>query len=532
MKEFRNLLYADFSQPEPVQKMQDALAKVEKELFGKEWPHIFAGKEVVSASKYSSHDPNQPEYIIGTFQNFDAKAMDFKALVADAKRASKEWNAMGIAKRCEVVDKAADIMEERIYEVCACLVREVGKSYIEAYAEVCEAIDFLRWNSMLAAEEYAKELVKTPAFCGNHNRRVLVPHGVFLTIDPFNFQVAIGTDHICKPLIMGNSVIASPSDKASLSSRVVFQIFEDAFKSCGVENNGILNWAPGPGGDIPETLLSNPDVVGLCFTGSTHVLELIMKQHGQTRRSNGGKLVIASAETSGVDAIYVHQDGDLDAAAKGIAAALCGFSGQKCSALSTVIAHQDVYDELLAKTVKELDAIAYGLPKDGAYMGAVVSEAAQQKILSQIEGLKKEQGAKLIYQKKLPSCAGHDVAPTLLAIEGKEQVRAARNVEIFGPVATFMKVASFEEGEEVFNLSDFALTGSIFTKQKALIEHAIQYFRAGNFYINRKCTGALVGSEPFGGLVSQSSLSGTSAGSLHSLTSFYSDKSISGFMPE
>ncbi|MFC2074948.1 aldehyde dehydrogenase family protein [Bdellovibrionota bacterium] len=528
---FKNFPYVDFSKEEEQKKISAALDQLEKEYLGKEWPNIFLGKEVKASTQFESTDPNDPSFVIGKFQNFDSNTMDIDALLKGAKAASKRWNDLGIDIRAKVVERAAEIMTERRYLLTACLVREVGKSYIEGYAAVAEAIDFLKWDAQIAREEYVRKLADTPNFAGDFNQRVLVPHGVFLTLDPFNFQIAIGTDHITKPLIMGNSVIASPSDKAALSGRLVFQIFEDAMKEMGVENNGILNYAPGPGGDIATPILSHPDLSGICFTGSTAVLDLIIKKYGMIQRSNGGYLVIAAAETSGVDAMYVHKDADIDAAAKGTAAALCGLSGQKCSALSTLIAHQDIYDQLLEKTKVEIDKLSYGKTKDGAYLGAVISEDSKKQILSQIEQLKNDYGAKIIYQKEIQTTGGHDIPPTLLEVGSKDKIKEVRNIEVFAPVSTVIKVSDEKEAEEVFNASDFALTGSIFSKDKSLVEHAIKYFRAGNFYVNRKCTGALVASEPFGGLVSKSSLSGTSAGSAHSLTAFYSDKTISGFKP-
>lgn len=534
---FTNKLYPDFSQPDEQAAMRGSIMVLDKEYAGREWPHILLGREITSSEKYTTLDPNQPSRTMGIFQRFDAETMDIDALMEGANAASVRWNALGIDVRATVIEKAADLMEDRIMLIGAALVSEVGKSYIEAYAAIAEGIDFLRYNSELAREEYASELIKTPAFCGNMNRRELIPHGVFLGLDPFNFQVAIGSDQIAKPLLMGNAVIASPSDKSSLSGRLMFQTFLDAFAMCGVDSTGIINWAPG-GADMAKPLLSHPGLAGLCFTGSGDVLDTIIREYGMLKRWNGGKLVIAAAETSGVDALYVHSDADLDVASTAIAAALCGLSGQKCSALSTIIAHESVHDELLKLATAKIDKLAFGLTREGAYLGAVTSEASRDRILGQIEELQASTGVSKAYEKDIPAdYPGFAIAPTILQatatqVQDAEKLSTLRNTEIFGPVCTIMPVSSFEEGERVFNTSDFALTGGICSQDKALIEHAIRHFRAGSFYINRKITGALVGSEPFGGLVSRSSLMGISAGSRHTLTLFYSDKSVSGFMPE
>jgi len=534
---FTNKPYPVFSQPDQQAAMRGALMVLDMEYVGREWPHILLGREVrAREAKYTTLDPNEPSRIIGTFQRFDAETMDIDALMHGANAASVRWNGMGIEVRAAVIEKAADLMEDRIMLIGAALVSEVGKSYIEAYACIAEAIDFLRYNAELAREEYAAELIKTPASCGNMNRRVLVPHGVFLGLDPFNFQVAIGTDQMAKPLLMGNAVIASPSDKASLCGRLLFQTFVDAFAMCGVDSTGIINWAPG-GADMARPLLAHPGLAGLCFTGSGEVLDIIIREYGMLRRWHGGKLVIAAAETSGVDAMYVHQDADLDVASTAVAAALCGLSGQKCSALSTIIVHESVQDELLKRSAAKIDKLVFGPTREGAYLGAVISAAARDRILSQIKELQSKVGVTQAYKKELPAgFPGFAVAPTILQataehVKDADKLARLRNTEIFGPVCTMIPVASFKEAEHVFNASDCALTGGICSQDQLLIEHAILHFRAGNFYINRKITGALVGSEPFGGLVSRSSLMGISAGSRHALTLFYSDKTVSGFMP-
>ena len=536
---FRNKPYPDFSQADAKAAMQGSLMILENSYLGKEWPHILLGEEVFAGNgkKYTTCDPNQPSTIIGTFQGFDPDVMDIDALMAGANAASRRWNDMGIDLRAKVIEKTADLMEDRLMLLCAALVYEVGKSYIEAYAGVAEAIDFLRYNAELAREEYASPLIKSLESCGNMNMRVLVPHGVFLGLDPFNFQVAIGTDQIAKPLLMGNAVIASPSDKASLSGRLLFQAFMDAFDICGVDSAGIINWAPG-GVDIAKAVLSHPGLAGLCFTGSAEVLDSIISEYGMMPRWHGGKLVIAAAETSGVDAMYVHEDADLEVASTAVAAALCGLSGQKCSALTTIIANEKIQDELLKLSTAKIDSLTFGSTRQGAFLGAVISNDAKNKILSQVKYLMTSVGVTKAYEKAVPAdYPGFAVAPTILRataeqIKDEGKLSILRNTEIFGPVCTLIPVNSLKEAERVFNASDFALTGGICSRSKQICEYAVRYFRAGNFYVNRKITGAFVGSEPFGGLVSRSSLFGISAGSRHALTMFYSDKTISGFMPE
>lgn len=534
--DFKNKSYVDFSQEENIVHMKKGLEELQQYL-GKTWPHIFLGKEVTSEKMYDSVNPNKPSQVLGTFYHYD-RSMDVDTLIKGAHDAHKQWNELGYKKRVEVIQKVHDNYVENIWLLSAVQVLEIGKSYIEAYADVCEAIDFLAYDWRRAKHEYERKLVELPPTCGNKNRRVLVPHGVFLTLNPFNFECAIGTDQMTKPLLMGNSVIASSSNKSPLTARLVFKMFQDAFDTCNVKNEGILNYAPGGGAAQANDILKHPLLKGLCFTGSSTVLDSIISTHGMEKRTHGGKLVIAAAETSGVNAIYIHKDADMGVAGKAIAAALCGLSGQKCSALSSIIAHKDVHDTVLEAANKELDAIKFGSVKDGAYLGAVITQKAKENIQNQIEEVKKEFGAEVVYQKEIGESPGFNVAPTILGVDISEikndakKLNKLRSIEIFAPVCHILKVEDEQEAEKVFNASDFALTGGICSQDSNLIEHAIQNFRAGNFYVNRKVTGALVGSEPFGGLVSKSSLSGKSAGSAHCLTNFYSDKSISGFFPE
>lgn len=536
MDDFKNKPYVDFSQEENTSAMKKGFEELEPFL-GKTWPHIFLGKEVKGENTYDSIDPNEPSTVLGSFYEYEP-SMDVDSLIKGAHEAHKRWNGLGHEKRIKVIKKAHDNYVDNIWLLSAAQVQEIGKSYIEAYADVCEAIDFLAYDWRQAQYEYERTLVELPQTCGNKNRRVLIPHGVFLTLNPFNFECAIGTDQMTKPLLMGNSVIASSSNKSPLTARLVFKMFQDAFDFCGVKNEGILNYAPGGGAAQANDILKHKFVTGLCFTGSSTVLDSIIKTHGMERKRHGGKLVIAAAETSGVNALYIHKDADLETAGKAIAAALCGLSGQKCSALSSIIAHKDVHDAVLEKAKEELNALKFGPVKDGAYLGAVITQEAKEKIESQIEEVKKGFNGEVVYQKEIgASLPGFLVAPTILSIdlaplkEDPEKLNRLRSIEIFGPVCHILKVEDEKEAEHVFNASDFALTGGICSQDPQLIEHAINNFRAGNFYVNRKITGALVGSEPFGGLVSKSSLSGKSAGSAHCLTNFYSDKSVSGFFP-
>ena len=541
LSHFRNKTYPDFSLPDTKAMMNGGLRLLEENYLGKEWPEIFVGKELkFGTNQYRTRDPNDPNVVIGTFHQHYESGMDGNELafvtgphlrdeLEKVRNASLEWNRLGIEKRAETIERVADIMEDRIWLICAALVREVGKSFIEAYAATAEGIDFLRWDSKLARREYEYVMPKTPEFAGSRNERVLVPHGVMLSIDPFNFQEAIGTDQMAKMLLMGNAVVSSPSDKSSLTGRLIYQAFSDGLEQSGVHIPGLINFVPG-GAGMKRALLRQSQISAISFTGSRNTLDSIIDEFGSIKRSNGGRLLIATAETSGVNPVYVHRDANLDEAARGIAAAMCGLSGQKCSAISTLIVHKDVYSKLMPKVYDAIDALKFGKTVDGAYYGGVITREAMDKIYGQIKQLE-FLGAKKKYQHEIDNTLpGNNVTATVLEINlGAVDSTKMRNLEIFGPVFTTIQVNNEHEAKRVFNAGDFALTGSIYTEDQALIQTAVDSWNVGQLYVNRKPTGALVGTEAFGGLLSGSSLSGHKAGSVDSLKPFYSEKTISGF---
>jgi len=385
-KDFKNESYTNYDSDDNVCAILETISHLEQNYLNRNYPHIFLGEKVFSKDgTYDTRNPNNPSEIIGQFQRFDS-SMNIDALVTGTKNASERWNDYGIEKRAAVITTFADVLNERRKLITAALVKEVGKSFIEGDAGDAEGIDFCRFNTILARDViYKRRLLPIQKWAGNSNEIIIYPYGAFLALNPFNFEVAIGVDQIVKPLIMGNAVISSPSDKSSLSGWMIFEAFEEALKRHNIENNGILSYVPG-GEAMVDPILRHRDLAGLCFTGSSDVSRKLKKRYGDIERSSGAQLVFASQETSGVDALYIHKDADLRLAAKATAASFCGLSGQKCSALSNLIVHQEVYDKFLGYLKEEVNALSYGATEKGHYLGAVINEQIREKNFNVLQG--------------------------------------------------------------------------------------------------------------------------------------------------
>ena len=529
---FTNRKLVDFSQP-----VNSALARSGIRLFrdlfaGKTYPHMLGGSALVASERFQSVDPNTPTDVLGTFQCFEPSTMATDAQMAQIHDAHVRWSLMPLAKRVEVAKTMARLINERYWMYVGALVSEVGKSFAEAE-------DFARYDAQLAANDFALAPEVTLPGVSEFNATRLVPHGTFLITIPYNFPFAIGLDMALKALLAGNAIILSPSDKAAAVGWMLYQLFDDALRICGVADNGLVNFAPSTTQDdhaMVHALLGHPVTSGLCFTGSSKTFDLLKVNYGCRRRWNGGTLRIGAAETSGVNALYVDKSADVDMAARAVMQSFLGISGQKCSSVRRVIVHQDIIDELFVKVTKLVDAVEYGDTKEGAYLGALITPQHKKDLEDAIQRCKAAGIAKVAYTKVICERTPSDFAPRILranpTILGDDvKLFGLGETEFFGPVCTFIAVSDFTEAERVFNTSPFALTGGIISQVEEQITHAIMHFRAGNFYVNRKITGAYVGSEQFGGLVSRSAESGIPTGP-HALAFYYSVKTISGNFPK
>jgi 1-pyrroline-5-carboxylate dehydrogenase len=485
ISEFKNTTYLDFSQPANKQAMEEALKFVESQ-FSREYPLFINGKEVKTGDLFKSYNPCEKTQVVGAFHKAGRKEVDM-AMEA-GWRAFESWKNVDPKERAIVLFKAAEIMRRRRLELGAWMVMEASKNWNEADADVAESIDFLDFygREML---RYSERQPVTPV-PGEYNELVYIPLGVGAVIPPWNFPLAILTGMTSAAIVTGNPVLLKPaSDTPAIGYKLV-EIFQEA----GLPD-GVLNYIPGSGGVIGDYIVGHPKTRFIAFTGSKEV-GLHINQLAATHQKGQIWVKRVIAEMGGKDAIVVDDEADLAAAVEGVAVSAYGFQGQKCSACSRAIIHEKVYDEFLQRLAERVRKITAGPVKNPAnWMGAVINGGAQEKIMEYIEIGKKE--GKLVIGGERGPDTGYFIQPTVL----KDVPPEARIFceEIFGPVLAVTKARDFDEAIKFANATEYGLTGAVYTRNRHKLEKAKREFHCGNLYLNRKCTGAMVGGHPFGG---------------------------------
>ena len=508
---FRNEAFLDFGIADVKRGMQEALRVVEGEL-GRDYPLIIDGERVSGAAKLRSTNPANPAELIGAHP--EAEAPHVERAVAAAAKAFESWKAVPVQERSGLLLRVSKLLKSRKLEFCAWLTFEVGKNWAEADADVAETIDFL--------EFYAREALRlneatTPIqFPGERNRLRYLPLGVGAVIAPWNFPLAILAGMTMAAVVTGNTVVVKPSVDAPTIAARFFMLLEEA----GLPP-GVANLLQGSGELAGRTLVEHTQVRFISFTGSKKV-GLDVHERAAKTRPGQHFLKRTVLELGGKDAIIVDIDCDIDAAVEGVAASAFGFSGQKCSACSRVIVDARIYDVFLDGLVERVQQIKVGVPAENCAMGPVISETAYRRVLDYI-ALGRAEGRLVAGGSALESSTGGwYVQPTIIA-EVAPTARLAQE-EIFGPVLAVIRSESFPEALQIANGTEYGLTGAIFSNSRERLEVAAEQFHVGNLYLNRKCTGAMVGAHPFGGF----NLSGTDskAGGPDYLLLFTQAKSI------
>ncbi|OGU47903.1 MAG: L-glutamate gamma-semialdehyde dehydrogenase [Ignavibacteria bacterium GWC2_56_12] len=508
---FKNEPLTDFTKPSSRKAMEAALVNVRAK-FTREYPIIIGGEEVLTPEKITSYNPSNPSEVVGTFQKADVP-LALKALEA-AESAFQTWQFVDHKKRADYLFRAAKLLRKRKFEFSAVLAYEVGKTWPEADADTAEAIDFL--------EFYGREMLRLGGpqpvvkVKGEKGELRYIPLGVGVIVPPWNFALAILTGMTSAAVVAGNAVVLKPSSDSPLNGWMFF----DLMRQVGLPK-GVINYVTGPGGSVGDALVAHPRTRFVSFTGSkevgVHINELAAKvQPGQKWL----KRVVA--EMGGKDAIVVDDQADLEGAAQATVASAFGFQGQKCSAASRAIVVEKVYDKFVDLVRKKTEALKVGPAYDPSnYLGPVVNKGSQEKILSYIQrGV--QEGGKLVTGGAKATGDGYFIRPTVIADVSPKATIAQE--EIFGPVLAVIKANDFDQALEIANDTEFGLTGGVWTKNRKRMEKAKQTFHVGNFYINRKITGAFVGVHPFGGF----NMSGTDskAGGHDYLLLFLQAKSI------
>ena len=485
-KPFKNEPLTDFSKPANQKAMETALAKV-KAMLGKEYPLVIGGKEIRTDDKLKSINPSRPSEVVGVFSKANPDLANKAIETATGK--FEEWKWTDPKKRADYLFKAAKLMRQRKHEFSAVMIYEVGKTWPEADADTAEAIDFLEFYAREMLRYSGKQpITKIP---GEKSEMWYIPLGVGVILPPWNFALAILTGMTSAAIVTGNTVVLKTSSDSPLTGWMFFNLMREVGLPAGV-----INFMTGSGASIGDVLVAHPKTRFISFTGSKevgiHINELAAKvQPGQKWL----KRVIA--EMGGKDSIIIDDQTDLNAAAQASLVSAFGFQGQKCSAASRAIVVEKVYDKFLDILKIKVDELKTGQSDDPAnYIGPVVNKSSEEKILSYIQkGI--QEGGRLICGGGKAVGDGFFINPTVIA--DVDPMGTISQEEIFGPVLAVIKVKDFNQALEVANNTEFGLTGGVWTRNRKKIEKAKKVFHVGNFYVNRKITGALVGVHPFGG---------------------------------
>ncbi|GIN14276.1 1-pyrroline-5-carboxylate dehydrogenase 2 [Shouchella clausii] len=478
--------FTDFTIEANKQELLATIKQVEANL-GDHYPLVINGERVETDDTISSYNPANKQELIGTTGKA-TKAHAEQAIEA-ASTAFESWRTVAPAERANILVRAAAIVRRRKHEFTALLIKEGGKPWKEADADIAEGIDFM--------EYYARQMVELaegkPVHSreGELNRYIYTPTGVTVVISPWNFAFAIMAGTTVAPLVTGNTVLLKPASTTPVIAAKFVEVLEEA----GVPK-GVINFVPGSGSEVGDYLVEHPKTALITFTGSRDVgVRLYEKAAIVQAGQNHLKRVIV--EMGGKDTVVVDNEADLDTAVEAIVISAFGFSGQKCSAGSRAVIHEDLYDEVVAKVVEKTEALTVGNPanENNYYMGPVIDQAAFDKITGYIEIGKTE--GKLVAGGKSDDAEGFFIRPTVFAdVDPKARIMQE---EIFGPVLAISKASTFAEALEIANNTEYGLTGAVITNNRAKIEQAKQDFHVGNLYFNRNCTGAIVGYHPFGG---------------------------------
>lgn len=477
----------DFTKEENLKKYEEALRLVESYM-GKTYPLIIDGERIETNNLYVSVNPAMHKEVVGKIHQASLKNAEHAMEVA-LKR-FEEWKKVPASTRADVLFKCANIIRRRKFEFSALMTKEAGKPWPEADADTAEAIDFLEYygRQMLELEESDKKTKSRRNL--ERNQFKYIPLGVAAVITPWNFPLAILAGMTTAAVVSGNTVLLKPA----ITTQVIAYKFMEVLEEAGLPN-GVVNFIPGDGPEIGEFMVQHPKTRFVSFTGSKQVGQIIYEEAAKTRPGQIWlKRVIA--EMGGKDAIIVDSSADLELAAESIVKSAFGFSGQKCSACSRAIIVEDVYDEVVEKVKFLTEQLTVGNPTNfNNFMGPLNDEKAFEKVNKYIE-IGKQEGT-LLTGGTSNDEVGFFVDPTVF-IDLDPNARLMQE-EIFGPVLAMTKVKTYQEALDVANNTEYGLTGAVISKNRAHLDQAREEFHVGNLYLNRKCTGAIVGYHPFGG---------------------------------
>ena len=457
-------------------------------------PLYIGGQDIDSANKASMHPPHDHKHTLGTYALAD-KAQVQEA-IEKALQAKEKWAAMPFEQRASIFLKAADLIAGPYRaKINAATMLAQSKTIHQAEIDAaCEFIDFLRFNVQFAQEIYAEQPLSDEGIWNRLSYRPL--EGFIYAISPFNFT-AIAGNLSAAPALMGNTIVWKPSDHQIFSAKIILDVFREA----GVPD-GVINMVMGDPEMITQTVLESPDFSGIHFTGSTFVFKEIWKQIGENihRYKTYPRIV---GETGGKDFIIAHPSANTDEVATGIIRGAFEFQGQKCSAASRVYLPKSIANTIFDKVKTELKTVKMGSPEDFSnFVTAVIHQGAFDRVTAAIDAAKASDEVTVIAGGNYDASKGYFIEPTVLLTTNPNYDTMQR--ELFGPVVTVYvyEDADWENTLELVDkTSEYALTGAVFAQDRYALETASKALEnaAGNFYINDKPTGAVVGQQPFGG---------------------------------
>jgi 1-pyrroline-5-carboxylate dehydrogenase len=482
-------------------------------------PMYIGDKEVRSGKKMAIHPPHQLNHTLGYFHAGDEKHV--RQAIDAAMKAKDHWASLSWENRAAIFLKAADLISS-IYRPYMNGTTMLGQSKNVHQAEIdsaCEIIDFLRFNVHFLSEIYKQQPISSP---GIHNRLEYRPlEGFVLAITPFNFT-AIGGNLPSSAAICGNTVVWKPANTQIFSAQMFMRVLKEAGLPDGVIN---LIYVDGP--TLGKVCFSHPDFGGVHFTGSTSVFNSMWKTIGENMSIYKSYPRIVG-ETGGKDFVLVHKSADVDVVVTALLRGAFEFQGQKCSAASRAYIPSNLAEEIKEKLIAGVKSFEMGTVEDFRnFINAVIDEKSFDNIKSYIDDAKKSKKAQIWVGGKCDKSKGYFIQPTI--IEAKDPRYLSMCEEIFGPVLTIhiYPAGNFEKALDlVDSTSPYALTGSVIAKDRAAVELAVNRLRnaAGNFYINDKPTGAVVGQQPFGG--ARASGTNDKAGSIINLYRWLSARTI------
>ena len=483
---FKNEPLTDFSVFIHRQKFETALKKVKAQFPLPNIQGFINNQYVTSQEILERRSPNDNQTLISRFYSLDTNQVD--AAIEGAFKAFSQWKCTDPENRANLIDRLADLIAEHRQDIAALEVFEVGKPWTEADGDITEAIDFCRY--------YAQDMrrlklgQKVGAIPGEHSHYHYTPKGVVAVIAPWNFPLAILTGMVAGALVTGNTVLIKPAEQSPTTGFRLFELLKQLHLP-----SGVVQFLPGRGETVGAQIVKDPRVAMIAFTGSKEVgLQIV--QHSGSTLSGQKHVKTCMIEMGGKNSIIIDSDADLDEAVQGVIASAFAFSGQKCSACSRVIVLPQNYDLFLSRLIKATESLCIDHPeKPQAFIGPVVDQESYDRLMEVIKRGQKE--ASLVFKHEVLPDQGHFIPPTIFNNVSPESFLAQE--EFFGPVLSIMKAKDIDEAIAIANNTEFGLTAGLYSRSPLNIEKVRHNLEAGNIYINRTITGAMVDRHPFGG---------------------------------